>query len=148
MALCFCLEAAWRGKPNHVTFIRRCFMAIQTAVGCQLTHFEKLGRSEFQGMHNMPGKIKTRFCWGLFCVRYMTGLNGFIFIWLICTYSEWLPQCQSSNPEIYEYMMTSSNGNNFRVTGHLCGEFTGPRWIPHTKASDAELWCLLWSSPE
>ena len=33
-------------------------------------------------------------------------------------------------------MMTSSNGNIFRVTGHLCGEFTGPRWIPHTKASD------------
>ena len=30
-------------------------------------------------------------------------------------------------------MMTSSNGNNFRVTGHLCGEFTGNRWIPHTK---------------
>ena len=24
-------------------------------------------------------------------------------------------------------MMTSSNGNIFRVTGHLCGEFTGPR---------------------
>ena len=45
-------------------------------------------------------------------------------------------------------MMTSSNGNIFRVTGHLCGEFTGPRWIPHTKASDAELWCSLWSAPE
>ena len=28
------------------------------------------------------------------------------------------------------FMMTSSNGNIFRVTGHLCGEFTGPRWIP------------------
>ena len=27
-------------------------------------------------------------------------------------------------------MMTSSNGNIFHVTGHLCGEFTGPRWIP------------------
>ena len=40
-------------------------------------------------------------------------------------------------------MMTSSNGNSFRVTGHLCGEFTGPRWIPHTKASDAGLWCFL-----
>ena len=40
-------------------------------------------------------------------------------------------------------MMTSSNGNIFRVTGHLCGEFTGPRWIPHTKASDAELWCFF-----
>ena len=24
-------------------------------------------------------------------------------------------------------MMTSSNGNIFRVTCHLCGEFTGPR---------------------
>ena len=41
-------------------------------------------------------------------------------------------------------MMTSSNGNIFRVTGHLCGEFTGLRWIPRTKASDAELWCFLW----
>ena len=26
---------------------------------------------------------------------------------------------------------------------HLCGEFTGPRWIPRTKASDAELWCFF-----
>ena len=49
---------------------------------------------------------------------------------------------------LYKYMMTSSNGNIFRVTGHLCGEFTGPRWIPPTKASDAELWCLLWSAPK
>ena len=40
-------------------------------------------------------------------------------------------------------MMTSSNGNIFRVTGHLCGEFTGPRWILRTKASDEELWCFL-----
>ena len=36
-------------------------------------------------------------------------------------------------------MMTSSNGNIIRVTGHLCGEFTGHRWIPRTKASDAGL---------
>ena len=45
-------------------------------------------------------------------------------------------------------MMTSSNGNIFRVTGHLCGKFTGPRWISRTKASDAELWCFLWFTPE
>ena len=38
-------------------------------------------------------------------------------------------------------MMTSSNGNIFRVTGPLCGEFTGNRRIPCTRASDAELWC-------
>ena len=42
-------------------------------------------------------------------------------------------------------MMTSSNGNIFRVTGPLCGEFTGHRWTPCTKASDVELWCFLWT---
>ena len=46
------------------------------------------------------------------------------------------------------HIMTSSNGNIFRVTGPLCEEFTGHRWIPLTKASDAELWCFLWSEPE
>ena len=46
------------------------------------------------------------------------------------------------------HMMTSSNGNIFRVTGHLCGEFTGPRWISHTKVSDAELWYFLWPASE
>ena len=30
--------------------------------------------------------------------------------------------------------------------GPLCGEFTGHRWIPYTKASDAELWCFPWSA--
>ena len=45
-------------------------------------------------------------------------------------------------------MMTSWNGNIFRVTGHLCGEFTGPRWIPRTKASDVELLSFLWSASE
>ena len=36
-----------------------------------------------------------------------------------------------SNSSIIEilFIMTSSNGNIFRVTGHLCGEFTGP-WSP------------------
>ena len=46
------------------------------------------------------------------------------------------------------FMMTSSNGNIFRITGHLCGEFTGHRWILHTKASDTELWSFLWSASE
>ena len=46
------------------------------------------------------------------------------------------------------YMMTSSNGDIFRVTGPLCGEFTGHQWIPLTKASDTELWCFLWSTSD
>ena len=44
-------------------------------------------------------------------------------------------------------IMTSSNGNIFRVTVPLCGEFTSHRWIPLTKASDVELWCFLRSAP-
>ena len=37
-------------------------------------------------------------------------------------------------------MVTWSNENIFLVTGHLCGEWTGHRWILPIKASDAELW--------
>ena len=33
------------------------------------------------------------------------------------------------------FMMMSSNGNIFRVIGHLCREFNCPQWIPCTKAS-------------
>ena len=43
----------------------------------------------------------------------------------------------------FRIIMTSSNGNIFRVTGPLCGEFAGHRSFPLTKASDAELWCFL-----
>ena len=49
---------------------------------------------------------------------------------------------------LYLFMMTSSNGNIFRVTGPLWGESTGHRWIPLTEASYVELWYFLWSSPE
>ena len=38
--------------------------------------------------------------------------------------------------------------NIFRVAGPLWRKFTGYRWIPLTKASDAELWCFLSSAPE
>ena len=63
-------------------------------------------------------------------------------------HSTWRQFSWTKRTYISYIMMTSSNGNIFRVTGHLCGEFTGPRWIPHTGASDAELWYLLWSAPE
>ena len=39
--------------------------------------------------------------------------------------------------------MTSFNGNNFCITGLLWWESTCHRWIPLTKASDAELWFFL-----
>ena len=56
-------------------------------------------------------------------------------------YVEEVTYCLISEKISTTCMMTSSNGSIFRVTGHLCGEFTGPLWIPRTKASDAELWC-------
>ena len=43
-----------------------------------------------------------------------------------------------ANDVYVHFMMTSSNRNTFRVTGPLCVEFTGDRWIPLTKASDTE----------
>ena len=44
-------------------------------------------------------------------------------------------------------IVTSSNGNTFRVTGPLPEESTGHRQIPLTRARDAELY-FLWSAPE
>ena len=51
------------------------------------------------------------------------------------------------------HMMTSSNGNIFRVTGILCWESTGHQWIPIIKATDAELmfslicaWTYSWAN--
>ena len=44
-------------------------------------------------------------------------------------------------------MMTSPNGNIFRVTGHLSGEFTGPGEFPTqrpvTRSCDVSLTCAL-----
>ena len=63
---------------------------------------------------------------------------------------------QQSNVNIYRHMwyiiiinrwgwfiMTSSNGNIFRVTGPLCGEFTGHRWIPLTQWCGALMFTLI-----
>ena len=36
----------------------------------------------------------------------------------------------------------------YAAAGPLWGETTSQRWIPLTKASDAELWCFLLSIPE
>ena len=53
-------------------------------------------------------------------------------VWTSCSINRWFLVISDVilMQTILLSMMTSSNGNNFRVTGHLCGEFTGPRWIP------------------
>ena len=68
----------------------------------------------------------------LLFVRFLWASLYFL---LILLYSKWTPLqsvcfwchallCACS------VMMTSLNGNIFRVTGHLCGEFTGPGEVP------------------
>ena len=73
----------------------------------------------------------------------------------ICFCITWCDSCRKIHGDNYIswsdagywfLMITSWNGNIFRVTGPLCREFTGHWWIPLTKASDAELWCFLWSA--
>ena len=68
---------------------------------------------------------------------YYTWCLMWIPVWIIPLSSK-----ERGNPA--PFMMTSSNGNIFCVTGHLCGEFTGLQWIPRTKASDAELCCFFY----
>ena len=71
------------------------------------------------------------------------------------TFMQWHAFCikciifldQSTSPSSIQIMMTPSNENLFRITGLLWGELTRHRWIPITKASDAELWYFLWSAP-
>ena len=80
-------------------------------------------------------------------VKEATGGNGFV------QYLTHVPHQTVSPRRDYwvrrhRWMMTSSNGTIFRVTGHLWGESTGHQWIPLLKANDAELWCFLWSAPE
>ena len=77
--------------------------------------------------------------------------GGFVLVGemiLECTQSGFWDNIEPTCEGKQNIMRTSSNGNIFRVTGLWCGEFTGHRWIPLTKASKAELWCFLWSAPE
>ena len=41
-----------------------------------------------------------------------------------------LSKMRSPADKVRPCMMTSSNGDIFRVAGHLCGEFTGPGEFP------------------
>ena len=44
-------------------------------------------------------------------------------------------------------MWNPNHTKGIHVTGPLRWESTGKRWIPLTKASEAELWCFLSSAP-
>ena len=85
----------------------------------------------FKKMHLKMSSAKWRpFCLGL---NVLTNLN----------YRRKPPSNWSPGPTIpatlcWHFMMTSSHGNGFRVTGPLWRESVGQRWIPLTKASDKD----------
>ena len=48
-------------------------------------------------------------------------------------------RCAQRLRPLIRNMMTSTNGNIFRATGPLCGEFTGHRWIPRQRPGTRSL---------
>ena len=84
-----------------------------------------------QGIHRSPVNSPHK---GQWC--------GALIFSLICTVNKQLSK-QSWGWSWWRHQMKTF----FRVTGPLCREFTGHRWFPLTKASDAELWCFVWSAP-
>ena len=69
--------------------------------------------------------------------------------YLHCWQCVWKTKCVAHGTvNAKRTIMTSSNGNIFRITIPFWGESIGHRWIPLIKASDTELCCFLWSLPE
>ena len=118
------------------------------SIGSQRTYFSeislKIQNFSFKEMHLKMSSVKWRPFWPGLNVLKSRGQFYCVFFNKRDSKTKglglWCAVCLS--------MMTSSNGNIFRVTGPLCGEFIGHRWIFRTKASDAELWCFIWSPPE
>ena len=106
--------------------------------------------------HQMMTSVKA---WLLYYCPFVKGIHwwpvdsSLLWVWIFCgtnssVSGDWRCHDNHVTSLYWDFIMTSSNGNIFRITGPLCGKFTGHRWIPLTKASDAELWCFLWSAPE
>ena len=134
------------------TILLFCGMSLKSIVFKLLPHLPRTNKLNSQCVHNVM--IHTQ-RWIFYNISTPVHYNGDVIILLIIQFSTalfyWIfttirRLCNHRAVVTYA-MMTSSNGKNFRFTGHLCEEFTGHRWIPRTKASDAELWCFLWSAP-
>ena len=63
------------------------------------------------------------------CLWFIFASKNTVWLTFPCCSISWI-HCFPVNFETGLRMMTSSNGNIFRVTGPLCGEFTGPGEFP------------------
>ena len=82
-------------------------------------------------------------CWVYEFMIKIPGSIRFALIFILLTqlYPEWIIMFHVRVTYVFKKfglwvhnMMQSLNGKNFRVTGPLCREFNGHRWIPLTKA--------------
>ena len=71
--------------------------------------------------------LTLRHFWHGFSVEIVRGQNARELMFVKS--SHWW-NCKETIQKLIIVMMTSSNGNIFRVTGHLCGEFTGTGEFP------------------
>ena len=110
--------------------------------------WESIGERQIPLTKDQKWGIDTQSRWSWFKTSWPSHYVILIIMMTISVKYVKFTECTLCAVSRCRYMMTSSNGNIFRVTGHLCGEFTGPRWILHTKASEAEFWCFLWSASE
>ena len=116
----------------NTTVGHRCLLKLETLLSIQITHRGKPLRSDT----NWINRRLILFQRSLLC-KHTTPSNINSLVAEPTTL-----QCNQLHAKIeieYEYpkcMKTSSNGNIFHATGHLCWKFTGQRWILRTKASD------------
>ena len=82
----------------------------------------------------MQFKVNSSYLW--LCKYFNDKNHWIIFIWV----RAWL-DTSSADGEVIKW-------KHFSCYWAFVRGFTGPLWIPLTKASDAELWCFLSSAPE
>ena len=122
---------------------------------CRLGYLPKLSEIAREIKHSHTRKMRSAEWWQFcVCLNYVCLFHSKTGQAMVCRFYRhlklipFMPIKSWQTGDISIFMKTSLNGNLFRVTGHLCGEFTGLRWIHRIKASDAELLCFLWSALE
>ena len=96
---------------------------------------------------NGGSKVRYDFCFAYGCCSILASTTISCMVWLRyieSAHREW--NINFTTGQMIPGNVTDDdviNGNMFWVTDHLCWEFTGHRWIPHTKARNSQRWCFF-----
>ena len=151
-----CSNTSWHnGNLSTLVQIMACYLMAQDFCPNQCSHTTNLARMlTFQWYFIQNSNFLTKIGFEYGKINPFGHTSEFYFITSNTVYLYRQANCDNLSfrgCDMYTWewiIMMSSNGNIFRVTGLLCGEFTGDRWIPRTKASESELWCFLRSATE